>query len=43
MPAIGTPSAAQAVAEQSGFTTFMEHVAQAFEALGAVVLVIGVA
>ena len=42
MSAIGTPSTAQAVAEQPGFTAFMGHVAQAFEALGAVVLVIGV-
>jgi uncharacterized membrane protein len=43
MSVIRTPSAAVAVAEQSGFTTFMDHVIQAFEALGAVVLVIGVA
>ena len=42
MSAIGTPNSAQAVAEQSTFTTVMGHVAQAFEALGAAILVVGV-
>lgn len=34
--------AARAAEAQSGFTTAMDHVAQAFEALGALVLIIGV-
>jgi uncharacterized membrane protein len=42
MTAISTPNATQAVAEESSFTTVMGHVAQAFEALGALILVIGV-
>jgi uncharacterized membrane protein len=42
MSRITTPNSAQAVAEQSTFTTVMGHVAQAFEALGAAILVVGV-
>ena len=42
MSAIGTPNSAQAVAEQSTFTTVMGHVVQGFEALGTAILVIGV-
>jgi uncharacterized membrane protein len=42
MSRITAPNSAQAVAEQSAFTTVMGHVAQAFEALGAAILVVGV-
>jgi uncharacterized membrane protein len=44
LTALSAPAAAQASAEASGqtFSSFMDHVAQGFEALGAAVLVVGI-